>query len=335
FTLDKDIQAIAETALAESGFAKGAAVVLDAETSEILAMASCPTFSPLKLAESLYNENSPFLNRAIAAYSVGSAFKTTVLAAALEAGGNEGFTCVCDGGIDIADVHFNCNNRMGHGLVDMKAATALSCNVYFILLGQKLGAGPIINMAENMGFGREIELSDNFYAPAGILPDGNESSLPGAVANLSFGQGKLLASPLQLAAAYNCFANGGVYREPYLLKEMLDGEGEIYAIYKPENENRAFSKETADKIKDFLEYTVTNGTGAAAKPESMAAAGKTATAQSGQFSGGAEILQTWFVGFAPADKPKYTVAVMIEDGNSGSSDAAPLFEKIIDEIFNK
>lgn len=332
-TLDREIQSIAEEALQKFQIGTGAVVVLDTETSEILAMASAPEFSQLHPAESLDSADAPFINRAITPYSVGSVFKAVVAAAAIENGTDESYSYTCTGAYTIGETVFNCHVHEGHGKQNLSAATANSCNPYFIDLALHTGREHVCTMSENLGLGAKIELADGFYTKAGISPAAYTLTSAQDLANFSFGQGELLASPLQMTAVYAAIANGGIYRAPSLMKAIIDASGEdVQRAFLPAS-RRAMSKETADRVGALLQYTVENGSGRRAKPSNGTAAGKTATAQSGWFDeNGVEVTQSWFCGYFPYETPKYAVTVLKENGEGGSADCAPVFRYIAEEI---
>ena len=334
-TIDSEIQRACENAMKWNNLEKGAVVVLDAGTSEILALASAPVYDRENLSAALENEDSPFLNRALEAYAVGSVFKPVVAVSALEKGIGADMIFNCDGCSEVSGVNFNCHKRSGHGMNDMASAMSVSCNSYFISLGQTAGAENIISSASALGFGKEIELCDSMVSDAGNLPSADEiDSLP-ALANLSFGQGSLLATPLQIAAAYCAFANGGYYREPYVLKNMVDGKGQVTAYYKNEMNNKVIPDSICSEISGMLEETVQTGSGKLASPMICDAAGKTATAETGRTDGNQKIVNTWFAGFYPSENPEYVIVVFREDGNSSATDCAPVFRDIADNISGK
>lgn len=332
-TVDRDIQKICEDALKEYGIEKGAAVVLDVKTAQIRAMASVPEFSQNEPAKSLNDKNSPFINRAITPYAVGSIFKAVVSAAALESGIESSTQFNCEGNIKVGSQVFNCHKKTGHGVLNLYSATANSCNPYFINLALMTGKEKICEMAGNLGLGKQIELCDGWFAPGGVLPDAASLVSPQDLANLAFGQGKLLASPLQMAAVYAAVANSGVYRTPSLMQSITDENRiEIMRAELPAN-RRVMSESTAEIIKETLLETVENGSGRAAKPDGIKVAGKTATAQSGEFDEDKnEIVRTWFCGFFPYESPEYSVAIIKEDGNGGAADCAPVFKYIAEKI---
>ena len=334
-TIDSEIQRACENAMKWNNLEKGAVVVLDVATSEILAMASAPVFDRENLSASLKNEDSPFLDRALESYAVGSVFKPVVAVAALENGIGTDIIFNCDGCSEVSGVRFNCHKRTGHGMNDMYDAMSVSCNSYFINLGQTVGADDIVLSASALGFGKEIVLCDSVSSALGNLPEAEDvDSLP-ALANLSFGQGSLLATPLQIAAAYCTFANGGYYREPYVLKNMVGNNGEITAYYKNEINNKVLPDSVCEEISEMLAETVKNGSGKLASPMVGDAAGKTATAETGRNDGNKKIVNTWFAGVYPAENPEYVIVIFREDGNSSATDCAPVFRDIADCLSGK
>lgn len=329
-TTDLEIQKIAEKALRAFNIGRGAVVVMDSATSEILACASYPEFDPDNIAASMADENAPFINRAAAPYSVGSVFKPFVAACAVE--NDIELTRVCTGSIKVGGTVFACNDNTAHGETDLRTAMERSCNAYFIALGQKVGAKKLLSLCSSLGLGKETELADNFYLKAGYLPTAEETSSLQDLANLSFGQGKLLASPIQLAAAYSCFANGGVYRPPVLMKGIIDENGKAVQRVRLSEGVRVIAKSTAERLDSILRSVVTDGNGSKAFSEKTDGRGKTATAQSGWYEGGREITHTWFCGYFTAGDRKITAVILKEDGVSGAADCAPVFRFISEEV---
>lgn len=329
-TIDLNVQRIAENALENHNITKGAVVILNGETNEILASASVPHFDPVNLSVNVNDNNLPFINRAITPYSVGSVFKPLVAASAIEK--NVDLTYECVGKININGTTFKCSNEKAHGTVNMNSAMMESCNTYFIALGQKLGCEPLISLCSNFGLGKETELADNFYLKSGNLPASEKINSPQALANLSFGQGELLASPLQLAVAYSVFANGGFYRAPTIMKAIIDENG--IAVQKAElpQPYRIINENTVKKIDEILKDVVTKGNGIKAYSEETENHGKTATAQSGWYSQGKEINHTWFCGYFTVNNKKYVTVIFKEDGLSGAEDCAPVFKEISEKI---
>lgn len=329
-TIDLNVQQIAEESLLNNNIEKGAVVILNSDTNEILAMASVPAFNPNNISADMKNEDSPFINRALTPYSVGSVFKPFVACSALE--NNIQLTHTCTGSITVDGTTFKCSNNNSHGTVDMNSSMEQSCNSYFIALGQKVGSEKLISLCSDFGLGKAVELADNFYLKSGNLPTVDTVNSTRALANLSFGQGELLASPLQMAVAYSCFANGGYYRPPTLMKAIIDENGN--AIQKAElpQHYRILNESTVDEIDRILKNVVYTGNGKKAYSEVTENHGKTATAQSGWYENGREITHTWFCGYFKMNNTTYTVVVFKDDGNSGAVDCAPVFKEISERI---
>ena len=330
-TLDPGIQKITEKALFE-GTEKGAAVVMDVRNGEILASASVPEFEPGNIADYLDAENSPFINRAFSAYTVGSTWKLVVAAAALESGISPEKTFECTGSIEVDEKIYKCHWESGHGEIDMEKALEISCNPYFINLALEIGGEKILETAKNLGFGTPSDFGENFSSAGGNLPSASELSAKTVLASFAFGQGKLMATPVQLTCLASAVANGGKAVTPKLVLGTFDKNGNFEST--PDYaENPVMSEKTANILRKMMINVVENGSGENAKPKNGGAGGKTASAQTGQFdSEGNEIIHAWFVGFYPAENPKFAVAVFAEGMDSGGDFAAPIFKKICDGI---
>ncbi len=330
-TLDSQIQRITEQALNNNGIECGCAVVVKVGTGEIKAMASRPTFNPNDLGASLQSKNSPFINRCILNYSVGSSFKAIVACAAIENNSISPDTrYTCTGSTERSGKIFSCFDKSGHGNIDMKEALSVSCNTYFIEMANRMKMDTLINMSKKMGLSSSVTLADGIETNEGNLPLLSSLNSEAAIANFAFGQGELLATPLQMASAFATIAADGYYTQPYLVKALIDNNGNTTKEYKATQEKRAMSKSTAQKVKSMLKYVVDQNE--RAKPVNTTACGKTATAQTGSYKDGVEICHSWFVGFFPAENPQYAVAIMKEYGTSGSGDCAPVFKEIAENV---
>lgn len=331
-TIDYEIQRICEAAMAD--VEKGAVIVMDVDSGGIRAAVSKPTYNPDSPADSLNDENSPFINRAFSAYSVGSVFKLVTAGAALEYGISDEYACDCTGSIHIGGDDFSCHRFGGHGEVDMRLAMAESCNPYFISLGQDIPTEYFHSFAEQLGFGEAVYFAEGISSAAGNLPTAEELSVPEEKANFSFGQGKLTATPLQVTRLTAAIANGGRMAEPMLIQGVTDKvrDYEVCAAELEPTLTRVMKRSTALKLKSFMITTMykENSMGI---PENVTAGGKTSTAQTWQYDeNGNERLNCWFTGFFPADKPQYAVTVVIEDGISGNVTCGPIFAQIADGI---
>lgn len=327
-TLDREIQRLCEV-IGGQMLDKGAIVVMDVDSGEIRASVSLPTFDPNDVAASLNDEKLPFLNRAFQAYNVGSSFKLAVAAAALEQGISPDFTVNCVGGVEIGGRMVYCHHHAGHGETDLERALEQSCNPYFIALARELGAESILTMAEYLGFGESSDFAEGVRSAAGNLPQSAASPL--ALANLSFGQGELLATPVQIAAMVSSIANGGYRTEPQLILGWSE-DGSLPDV-QSEAKERIFSAQTARMLQHYMVEVVEEGSGTNAKPTVGGAGGKTASAQTGQYTEtGEEIVHAWFAGFYPAEEPRYAIVVLAEGMESGGTYAAPVFRRICEQI---
>lgn len=325
-TLDINIQNITENAILKMN--SGCAVVAEVPSGKIRAMASAPLFDVNNLTDSLTAENSPLLNRALSAYSVGSVFKPCVAASAIKCGLGS-LTFECTGSLEIADRVFRCHNLSGHGNMNLCSALAQSCNCFFYNCAINLGGEPIFKTASALNFGSRIKIADNLYTAQGSIPKLETLNNDGALVNLSIGQGELLLSPVNMLTLYLSIAGDGSYYLPSVVEKTLkDGVETLYDKGKP---TRVMSRETAEILRQYLSTVITEGTGAEAMPQNCTAAGKTATAQTGRYyNNGEEITNSWFCGFFPADEPRY-VAVVMSDSKLNVSTAS-VFAKIADDI---
>lgn len=333
-TIDKDIQSVVEEQLRASSIKKGAVIVSDIKTGEIKALASVPEYDPDDVSASLDDENSPLTNRALSAYAPGSVFKVVVAAAALENGVSENFSYHCNGQINAGGTVFRCNNSVAHGEMDMESALCESCNCYFIALGEKVGAKAVLETANAFGFGQNIEIAKEIYSAKGTLPDIKSIENEGALANFSFGQGRLCATPVQMINVFNAVANGGEYTLPYCVDYAADLSGKKVFGFTPKAPVRAISKENANKLLLMLQTVVEKGTAKNAGSQLFSSAGKTATAQTGIYNeNGEEQLCTWFGGIFPADAPEYSVVIVCEGGTTGGENCAPVFKAVSERVF--
>lgn len=325
-TLDIDIQLICENAFRNSGYTKGAVIVMDISDGDIISCASFPEFDPENLSASLDSEDSPFINRAFSAYSVGSIFKLVTAAAALEAGISEDYSYNCVGSIDIDGQIFNCHKWGGHGEISMQDAMINSCNPYFIALSETISPDLLYKTAESFGFGKETVLADDMYSDSGYLPTVNELKVKAEKGNFSFGQGKLTATPLQICRLTCAIANNGVMPDISLVKGIrTDGNDEIYLKGKGE---RVISLLTSLKLKRYM-CGVVVADNSQTFSEMIDSAGKTSTAQTGRFDeNGNEIMNCWFTGYFPSVSPKYAVTILVEGGVSGNVSCGPIFKEI-------
>ena len=331
-TIDSRIQRICEEA--GKGIDKGCIVVTDVDTGDILALASFPDFSADNIEKALNDKRSPLINRALYSYSVGSIFKLVTACESMNEG-FEGYMYDCKGDIDISGQLFRCHKYDGHEVQDMTQAMTNSCNTYFISLSQYLDVPSFRSCAFDLGFGREIHLCAGMTASAGVLPSVDELLIPAELANFSFGQGKLTATPLQVNAMTAAIANGG----ELVMLDIVRGitvDGKTVGNEKLPRRSRVMSEDTAKELRKMMIAAVYKNDNSKARPRYIRAGAKTSTAQTGRFSSdGEELCNAWITGFFPSSSPTYAVTVLVEDGGYGNDAAAPVFADIVDGIIKK
>ena len=331
-TLSREIQQTAE-AVANETMQSGCILVLDTANAKVRACVSRPGYDPENISASLNAPDSPLLERAFQCYAVGSVFKPVVAAAALEAG-ESGFVYTCPGWCEVDGQVFRCAGGIPHGEVDLAAALEKSCNGYFIRLGQVLGAERVRALAERVGFGQAAELTDRFRTAAGILPTAEALTSSGAYANFCFGQGELLATPVQVAGMLNALVTG-TWQMPLFLRNTLDeATGEPLETLAHRKAESVISEQTAQTLRGLLAGVVANGTGREAALPETTAAGKTGTAQTGQFRAGEELKNSWFAGVFPAEQPRYTIVVLQDAQTEPAHSSAAVFAALAEMLEN-
>jgi penicillin-binding protein 2 len=357
-TIDAHIQKIVEDALKRAPLdagkeLRGAAVVLDVRTGEVLAMASTPTFDPNIfnpgdsadiVNQVINNPSSPMLNRAIGArYPPGSTFKPVTLLAGLQAGTIAPHdVVVCNGSIQIGNWPrpFRCWDAQGHGPMDALAAIKNSCDVYFYVKGIATGVDAITHMAGELGLGQPTGF-DLGRDLGGLVPTPDwkrvqrgERWWDGDTAQLAIGQRFLLVTPLQMACLAAALGNGGTLWKPFVIKKIETYDGQLVRQTSPQVRNRLTeSQQNIDFVREAMLGAIqdSKGTAHAAAVRGLSAAGKTGTAE---FQvGNGRIKRAWFIGFAPYDNPQIALSVLIEDAASGSHTAAPVAGNILAGIF--
>lgn len=329
-TIDKEIQKLCEEALAESRIESGCSVVMQADTGEILAMTSVPVFDPYNVQLSLFEENSPLINKALQQYSVGSVFKPLICAVALENGITPDYEFECSGSYTLGDEVFCCYNSTAHGVVNMQTALEKSCNCYFIELMMKIDADYLLKLCADIGIGEADSIADGIRTSPGALPERESLEVKGNLANLAFGQGSLLMTPVQMAKMYHVLATGNVVA-PTVIYGVADASG-LVTRKNASVPQKLLTDGTVLKLRQMLQSVTDNGNAYNAKSDAVSLSGKTGTAQSGMFIDGNEICRTWFAGFFPSQNPGYIVIVLNEQGESGNSDCAPVFKRICEGI---
>jgi len=357
-TIDARIQMIAEKALRESTppIGRGAVVVLQPSTGEVLAMASVPSFNPNKFIPSISkddfaeyntNETHPLLNRAVRAFIPGSTFKVVTSFAGILAG-HERDVFNCPGGIQYGNKYMKCwigQKGGAHGTLDLSGGLKNSCNCYFYQYGNHAGDAKMTQAGDMFGIGQHtgIELDEE---AVGILPVkrwwmANKPQEPyssATIANMSIGQGATEATPLQMAGVAAAVGNGGIAYRPHLLKEVRDGS-EVVRVQKPDvRTNFSDYGLTAAKLervrKGMWKVVMEDGgTARAARIPGVEVAGKTGTAQNWRMDGNAAVKDnhTLFITFAPYVNPKFACCILVQGGKGGGVSAAPIAKRIMEQ----
>ena len=353
-TLDLKVQQACEEALAKTG-RRGAVVVIEPSTGEILGMASRPSFDPNDFipiikpdvfAKLNNDPEVPLYPRAFrSAYPPGSTFKTFVGLAALQTGLITPETKInCPGGLQVGNFYFRNWKAGGSGSLTLSQALAQSCNTWFYQAGLKIGAAPIIEWATALGLGQRTGLPLRAEAPGNIPTDDymmrvhKRRILNGDVANMSIGQGDILITPVQMAQAMGVIADGGRFHQTRLVKQIQSIDNRVVNAYP--DRVRAELKIAPENLEDLrkgLVMVTSHGTGTghrAATVKRVKVAGKTGTAQWGPVSKRRNA--AWFGGFAPADNPLYAFAVVIEGSPgetvAGGANAAPVIGAVLAKL---
>ena len=312
-SVDKRIQDI--TVDASSKMKSGCVIVMNTEDSSILACVNKPFDN--------------YLIKAFSQYSVGSVFKIVVAACALENDVNVKYNCT--GKIKVGDTEFSCQNNHIHSNQTLKQALANSCNCYFVNLANTLGSDKLLETCDKLGFNDYTALFDGWNIVNSYLPTKSDLLSKGELSLFGFGQGKLTASPLQIASVLCTISNDGYYSQPKLVLSNVNNQNVQTDTVYPSKE-KVLKTNTCKKLIEYMRYVVTDGTARIVMYDDKKSAGKTATAQTGQYYNGVEKLNTWFVGLYPYDKPKYAIVIMTEDGKSGAGDCCPIFSTIVEQL---
>lgn len=336
-TLDARYQEIAQEGLRHTveqfKAAGGSAIVLDPHTGEILALANIPDFDPNQVAP---EDSAAFRNRAVSyIFEPGSTFKVFTAGAALEEGlVRPGETFDGENGVIHIGNH-TIGEAEGHrfGTLTLREAITHSSNICMLKVGRKVGRVKLYEHARAFGFGcpTGVELPGEVKGKLDRPQAWSEARL----ANVSFGQG-VAVTALQMTCAYGAVANGGVLVKPRIVKAILPWD----STSAPDSAfvvRRVVGTATADSIRSYLADVVMKGTGTKAKVEGITVAGKTGTAQkseNGKYAEGKHVAS--FIGFLPAEAPKWVIAVVVDEPRGasyfGGDVAAPLFREIAQKI---
>jgi peptidoglycan glycosyltransferase len=339
----------------------GAVVVLDAKTGAVVAMASSPTYNanlinqprgnPLakiaKIKGTCGDASALQNNATVGLYPPGSTFKMVTAAAALDSGAFTPSSPFYDPGYctEYGQKVSNSGNPdqsgpESFGSVSLAQGFEHSINSVFCKVGMHIGGLKILDYAKKFGFYSlpPLETPPTESAASGLYkynkhgrylwtPTSNDQIDSG---RLAFGQWYMLATPLQMALVGATIADKGVEPRPYLVQKVVAADGSTVTRTKPQPLGRVLKPQTAAELNQMMQLVVQGGTAAGIFPASLKVAGKTGTAELGL----GNVYDSWFVAFAPADNPRYVVAVVVEKqpNGFGASVAAPIAKAILEKL---
>ena len=359
YYLEKGIESMVKKFDAKNG---ATGIVMDVNTGAIVAMASYPNYDPndystvtdeklLATLEGL-TEGSKEYNEALGAaqlkqwrnkcyqdtYEPGSTFKPVTLATALEEGVvtmNSTFSCSGSTMVQGWSKPFYCSNHSGHGVQDLKTATGNSCNPAFISMGLKIGTQTYYQYLKSFGFMESTGVDLPAEVSGGIFASEKDfNSNVVSLASYSFGQ-TFNITPLQLIRAQAATINGGYLYTPYLVEQVLDDEGNILSQHETTAVRQVISEETSAKVRECLEWVVSDGGGRNGQVTGYRIGGKTGTAD----KTGTKDVVVSFMCFAPADDPQYIMLLTMDTPSRttgtavfGGTMVAPVASQIMSEI---
>jgi penicillin-binding protein 2 len=349
--LDMEVQKLAQEKLAGQS---GSVIIMDVNTGAIISIVSAPGYDPNAFTTSVtpalwkqLNDDplKPLLNKAITGmYPPGSTFKPVTALAGLASGRvTPQMRVHCSGSVSLGSHVFHCWKKGGHGSMDMHLAIKNSCDVYFYECARRAGIEYIAPIARKFGLGQTYGLEIP-GEKAGLVPDDawkqrarKDIWRDGDTYNVGIGQGALLVTPLQLCVMCARLANGGKAIIPHVIRSYAGVERVM-----PEPKDMGLNPEHVAIVHAGMD-AVTNEGGTAARSridiEGFDMAGKTGTAQVrklGDLRGRSADSIPWqfrdhalFIAFAPVDKPRYAISVVVEHGGGGSHTAAPIAKDIM------
>ena len=349
-TIDIDIQKKVGEAFDDY---RGACMMMDVRTGEVLTYISRPSFDPNyfstgdpAISRLFVDKTYPLIDRIInGEYAPGSTFKPIVALAGLREKVVDSSTSVlCTGVFRFGGIRFKCWKKYGHGEVNLDVSLEQSCNVYYYNIGKEIGWKPIFEMGKLFGFGKKtgIELTGE---KKGILPSESwkrkkigEPWYKGESINYSIGQGYLLITPAQLGVYAAALANRGILLTPVIEKKVIDNNGSVmFEASSAPGKKIDINLEDLALVRHGM-YSVVHGkkgTGRRAKLKELGIlmAGKTGTAQASE--DGMRINHSWFISFAPYDDPVVACIVLVEHTDSGAKFASPIAHAALKAYFEK
>lgn len=330
-TLDSKVQKAAESALSGK---TGACVVLDTATGAVLAQASSPTYNVNDIASVMKGsgESGALVNRATQSlYAPGSTFKVVTLGAALDTDTVSASDVYrAPNSIEIGNAKITNYHNESFGDITVEDATAHSVNTVFAQIADKLGSQTLVSYSEKFGF-NNANLAQDFSVKTSLMPDPNEMTeweTAWAGVGQPVGEHASPAGPqttvTEMAVTMAAISNGGVAMHPYIVNKVSSSSGATISQTAPSILGQAISSSTAAREQEILKSVIDYGSGTAANIDGATVIGKTGTAETDKQKSDA-----WFVGTATAGGKSVTIAVLVEQGDSGGGVAAPLAHDIL------
>lgn len=333
-TLDSRLQ---QTAYDLLGDRRGAVVVMEPDTGKILAMVSKPDYDPNTVAaqwESLTADEqgeARLLNRATQGlYAPGSTFKILTLLEYIREHPDdyENFHFDCDGTYENGEYQIRCYQGEAHGSQDLSQAFANSCNGAFASMGLELDLKQYADLADQLLYNQPLPLALPYNKSSYSMTEGADTW---EVLQTAIGQGKTQVTPIHQLMITSAIANGGTLMKPYVVDHLENAGGQTIKKFMPSAYGELLSASEAEQLTEYMRQVVETGTGSAVRTDAYTVAGKTGSAE---FETGKET-HAWFTGFAPAEDPKITVTVIVEESGSGGRVAAPIARGIFDAYFSR
>jgi peptidoglycan glycosyltransferase len=324
---------------------KGSVVAIEPQTGKVRVMVSIPEYDPNQIPSNFRqinrDPNKPLLNRSTQElYPPGSTFKVVTATAALDSGKITPETII-DGSSpkEISGVPLENSGGQSFGPISFTDALTNSVNTVFAQVGERIGRETLVEYMKRFGFYEDPELDypDFQMIPRGIINgDGDYVDDGFDVGRVAIGQGglegEIRSSPMQMALVASAIANGGRLMRPRLTDRVVRKDGRVAERIQPDLQSQVMKPETAEQLAGMMSRVVEEGTGTAAALSGIQVAGKTGTAEVGEFR---EFTQPWFICFAPVENPRLAVAVTLERqpaGSQGGTVAAPIAKSVLEAV---
>jgi peptidoglycan glycosyltransferase len=308
----------------------GAAVVMNYKTGEVLALVSLPVFDPQDIDDEVKNDaQHPFWNRAVqSTLAPGSTFKIVTAASALEnLDGITDYMFTCTGATKVMDQYITDYGNAQHGRLSLKKAFRVSCNNAFAQCALMLKDDTLRATAEDFGFNDNFLFRD-LVVENSVYPTEDRNDVE--VAWSGVGQSGILATPMHMCMVAAGVANDGVMMEPRLLLSVKSPAGTVRLRFTTNEYRRAVDTDIDSTLQSYMLDVVASGTGTAAQVSGLTIAGKTGSAEASE--NGEAVTNAWFVGYIKSDSLPYACCVLVEDGGSGGSVAAPIAATIFEYL---